>query len=486
MSTPRLLALALLLLAPAPLLAQEPETPAERPVPEQPAETGEQTPDGETTKEEPKPVETPAADPERRTDSGTTPRRLGGDRLKGIKIKPRPQVGPVRPPVQAPTTGPVADPDAADPHAGHDHGPVTTGALAPPQGKGGLAVDGGNQIQNFGDLIQGDVRDHTFKGKSTGEDPLVISTLNKTCGCTRAEIQLIGADGELTPYRLGQGIEPGTEFLLHTTLDTTGKANHFKSDITLTTNDPRRGIAFSLVANVKPALSVNPRSLNLGTMRSSDTKKGQVVLTSEAFGKFKLSLDPNIPLRGVTCELVPTDPDADGKSHRWVAKFEAGPGLPEGAFNQPVRFLTDLVQEGKTLGDGSPVTFDAILYLIANVQGPVTVNPPHVSFGLLRPGQALTRRTTISVTDETFSLPTDMTWSIKGYGVDFPYPDDFEVQVVPIEGTRNLDLVISLLGIDDIPGNGSFRGYVELQVGHPSKPTIDVGFSGVIRAGVGQ
>jgi len=169
-----------------------------------------------------------------------------------------------------------------------------------------------------------------------------------------------------------------------------------------------------------------------------------------------------------------------------VAKITAGPNLPEGAFNQALRFVSDLPQEGKTMPDGSPLYFDSIFYTVAQVIGPIQVNPPHVSFGLLRPGQALTRRTKITVTDEEYTFPADPVVTLKGYGVDFPYPDDFEVQLVPIEGTRDIDLVVNLLGIDDIEGNGSFRGFVEIQLDHPGKPTIDVGFSGVIRAGVGQ
>lgn len=438
---------------------------------EKPKVTKEVTPD--TVKEE------------RDKDNTTTPKRLGGDRLKGIKVKPKspaPQVGPVRPPV----TGPNVDPNAGhSPDDGHDHGPLAP-AVTTLQGIGGVTVEGGNQIKDFGDLIQGDVRNHTFKAKSTGEDPLIISTLNKTCGCTRAEIKLVGEGDTLTSYQLGTPIAVGTDFIIEATLDTTGKAHRFKSDITLTTNDPRRGIGFSLSANVMPALTVNPRSLNLATMKSTDTKKGQVVLTSEAFGRFKVDIDPNIPLRDVKVELVPDSPDAEGKSDRWIAKFELGPNLPEGALNRAVRFVTDIEQPDKALPNGDPMYFDSILYVIANVQGPITVNPPHVSFGLLRPGQALTRRTTITVTDEDFVFPENPKATLKGYGVDFPYTDDFEIKFNRIEGTKNVDLVVTLLGIDTMEGNGSFRGFIEVELGHPSKPTLDVGFSGVVRAGVGQ
>ncbi len=411
-------------------------------------------------------TEKPAAD---KTDAPPRPARVGGNRLSGIKVKPKtPAPGPA---LQGPTVGPVAQPRPA--------------LVTAPTGKGGLSYAPGSQVVDFGNLIQGEVREATFRLKSTGEDPLVVGSIAKTCGCTRAEIVVIDADGNKLPYLVGSPIPTGAEFVVEARLDTTGKSHAFKSDITLTTNDPRRGVVFSLKANVLPALEMNPRSLNLSTMKATDEKRGQVVITSEAYGPFKLAIDPNVPVQDIQVELVPTDPDAEGKSARWIAKVVAGPNLAEGVLNRAVRLISDLPQPDKTLPDGTPQYFDAVLFVVGNVLGPVAVNPPHLSFGLLRPGQTLTRKALVEVTDPNFQLTEAPAFTIKGYGTEFKNPEDFQIHFVPVEGTSNWELVMTLLGMEQ-EGNGSFRGYVEIQLGHPAKPVLEVAFSGVVRAGVGQ
>jgi hypothetical protein len=414
------------------------------------------------------PTQEPAARQETQRDTPARPKRLGGKRLGGIKVKAKtPVPSPV---VQGPAVGGVVPRTA----------PVTA-----PTGKGGVTFEPGTQIVDFGDLIQGEVRSTTFHLESTGEDPLVIASIAKTCGCTRAEVVVLDDAGARQPYRVGAPIEPGTKILLEANIDTTGKSHAFKSDITLVTNDPRRGIVFSLKANVTPALAMNPRSLNFATMRATDTKKGQVIVTSEAYGKFKLTVDPNVPVKDVKIDLVPTKPDADGKSDRWVVKAEAGPNLPEGVLNRAVRLVSDLPQPGKALPDGTPQYFDSILFVTGNVLGPVSVNPPHLSFGLLRPGETMTRKATLAITDPDFELTAAPDWKILGYGKEFEFTDDFSVSIVPIEGTKDWEVVMTLLGMEQA-GNGSFRGYVSIELGHPAKPTLEVGFSGVVRGGVTQ
>lgn len=40
---------------------------------------------------------------------------------------------------------------------------------------------------DFGDIFQGDVVEHTFKFTNTGNQPLMITNIQPTCGCTTPE-----------------------------------------------------------------------------------------------------------------------------------------------------------------------------------------------------------------------------------------------------------------------------------------------------------
>lgn len=55
---------------------------------------------------------------------------------------------------------------------------------------------------NFGDITQGDVVEHIFKFKNTGNEPLILSNVQTTCGCTAPswprEPIAPGESGELT------------------------------------------------------------------------------------------------------------------------------------------------------------------------------------------------------------------------------------------------------------------------------------------------
>jgi hypothetical protein len=56
---------------------------------------------------------------------------------------------------------------------------------------------------DFGDITQGDVVEHIFKFENTGKQPLIISNVKTTCGCTvpsypKGEAIAPGAKGEIT------------------------------------------------------------------------------------------------------------------------------------------------------------------------------------------------------------------------------------------------------------------------------------------------
>ena len=417
-------------------------------------------------------VEAPKAKPQKIEKPALGgPRRLGSKLGGGIKVKPRPSAGS--------SSGIVGPQVTGVPQVG----PSPVQASKAPIGKGGVTFPAGANSKDFGSLIQGAVERYTFHAESNGEEPLVINSLNKSCGCTRAELVVFDEEGVSRPYQMGEAIPAGVKFGIESTFDTTSKSNQVQSNITLMTNDPRGGMVFSLHANVMPALTMTPRSINFTQMKSADVRKGQVIITSEAYGKFKLSIDENVPLREMRVDLKPDAPDENGMSTRWVVNVEGGPNLPEGNLNRAIKLVSNIQQPDKTMADGSPIFFDAILFITGQVLGPVALNPPSVSFGLLRPGQVATRTSVLKVTADDFSLDTAPKTELKAYGTEFQYADDFEVSWMREEATGDWTMSLTLLGIEQ-EGNGSFRGFVEVQIGHPAKETIELPFSGVIRGGV--
>ena len=62
---------------------------------------------------------------------------------------------------------------------------------------------------NFGKILQGEQVSYTFRFKNTGNAPLIISSIEKTCGCT-------------SPDYTSQPIKPGDEGKITITYDSKG------------------------------------------------------------------------------------------------------------------------------------------------------------------------------------------------------------------------------------------------------------------------
>jgi hypothetical protein len=65
--------------------------------------------------------------------------------------------------------------------AGHAFAQTTTQT---PEKKDGAIITFDKKSHDFGDIIQGDKVEHTFYFTNTGNEPLIITNVQVTCGCT--------------------------------------------------------------------------------------------------------------------------------------------------------------------------------------------------------------------------------------------------------------------------------------------------------------
>jgi hypothetical protein len=91
---------------------------------------------------------------------------------------------------------------------------------------------------NYGDLMQGDNGLRIFKFKNTGNAPLVISEVQKTCGCT-------SPDYTKTP------IMPGETGEIKVSYDT-NRIGQFTKFVTVFSNDPENNsVQLKIYGNIK-------------------------------------------------------------------------------------------------------------------------------------------------------------------------------------------------------------------------------------------
>ncbi|MHC4893473.1 MAG: DUF1573 domain-containing protein [Planctomycetota bacterium] len=395
---------------------------------------------------------------------------------------PTAAVAPIVGPAPAPVSGALDhdhDGDGIQDHTAEEH------AAATARPAGSLRVVG-EDAHDFGELMQGAVVDHTFVLESAGDQPLIINSVKASCGCTVAVTERIGADGNTTPYAYGDEIAPGDQLRVTARLNTDGKKNRTQSTLTVISNDTAGQTVLRLSAQVQPFLELAPNAyINFGKLFSNETKTESLRISSQVADAFMLTLEQAQPLpEYLSVELSPVAPNADGKSVSWELVATIGPGAPESpSQNWPLRLVTDVAIDGApTLPDGSSKMHSVTAYTVAQVVGLVSANPYYVSFGLVRPGQELERVVTIEVADDTFEAAA-MPVTVRGR-----QPSDEEllsgrltadVTPVPNEPSKHL-LTVDLADIPDT-FNGPFGGYLDIEVGHPTKQTLTIPFSGVVR-----
>lgn len=91
----------------------------------------------------------------------------------------------------------------------------------------------------FGDIIQGEKVEYTFNFKNTGNEPLIITNVQVTCGCT-------ASDWPRDP------IAPGQESSMTISFNSAGKMGRQNKVITIISNATNPNNRLSITANVLP------------------------------------------------------------------------------------------------------------------------------------------------------------------------------------------------------------------------------------------
>lgn len=97
---------------------------------------------------------------------------------------------------------------------------------------------------DFGDIVQGDKVEHVFVMENTGNEPLILSDVRTTCGCT-------------APEWPRDPIPPGQKADLRVVFNSTGKMGMQNKVITVMSNAVTGPARVKIVTNVMPKDSGN-------------------------------------------------------------------------------------------------------------------------------------------------------------------------------------------------------------------------------------
>ena len=92
---------------------------------------------------------------------------------------------------------------------------------------------------DFGDIIQGDAVEHNFKFTNVGKEPLLISRIVTTCGCT-------------APTWPKEPVKPGESGKIKIVFNSTGKIGRQNKVVTILSNSVNQKDQLFIVANIIP------------------------------------------------------------------------------------------------------------------------------------------------------------------------------------------------------------------------------------------
>ena len=117
---------------------------------------------------------------------------------------------------------------------------------------------------DFGSIGQGGIVDHVFKFKNTGTQPLIISNIGVSCGCT-------------TPEWTKDPVMPGKTGTIAAHFNTAGKMGMQNKVLTVESNASAGSATLALVSEIKeagaPAMAAESAGMKAMTMDSGNKMK---------------------------------------------------------------------------------------------------------------------------------------------------------------------------------------------------------------------
>jgi len=345
----------------------------------------------------------------------------------------------------------------------------------------GARLDCGEDTWDFGTVYSGAVVEHTFALESAGSDDLVISKIKPSCGCTVADTEVVHADGTRERYEIKKPLPPGTRLELHAKIDTTGRRGAQNKPISIYCNDPEGVKRVTMLMTIEPAIDARPDHLRLGRMAVGETREGAVVLESRHDERLALEVRATELPAGFAYELVPRDPDAEGRARVWDLGVTLGPDVLPGRVAVKLSIMTD--QPNPYAPPSVPEEQRKLLGIELLVEADVldlyTVNQRSLFLGLLRPGDTLARTLRLNSYDSEHPMDAPEVRLTGRKGGELAFPDHFEVSVHPVEGVEAWDIELLVDSLPEEAKGAKLGGELHIGVANPDFPDFVIAFNGV-------
>jgi len=229
---------------------------------------------------------------------------------------------------------------------------------------------------DLGTVIQGKEIQHFFVSCNRLYPDMRILSIEKSCGCTEAQVLVRDSHGEWSPYILGSPIAWQAEYCVALLFSTYGKSGKSVSTVTPIGQHGKRVGTYRLLAEVLPPLTITPAALDFGEIDPGESVSLNARVTSSVADRFKLTLSPIRNESEFKLELTPVSPDSDGQSHEWDLRATRMPESKVGSLVQAIRVKSNIRIEHKDASREDQHFYETDMFLRGHVLEPVSLVPP--------------------------------------------------------------------------------------------------------------
>jgi len=268
--------------------------------------------------------------------------------------------------------------------------PLPTARSASPAAEPSLAqIEFKNTTHDVGKVFDHDPQEFTFDFTNTGEEELVITKVQSSCGCTAGAL-------EKTEYA------PGESGSIEVTFNPKGKKGDQRRQLTVYSNDKGgREIVLTVTGSVTQLVSIDPAILSMGSVAKGESAVKFITVTGRT-EDFEVTRVTAGNLEVFSTRVIGTEAieelSADGEKGETLRRSTIEVTLKAGA-------KVGRVDDRLSIRTNDPRRPIVTAQVIATVMGDIAVTPPRISIGRPELGQTFEREFTVaSRSGEAFEI----------------------------------------------------------------------------------
>jgi hypothetical protein len=297
-------------------------------------------------------------------------------------------------------------------------------------------------VYDFGTVEQGEQVVNLFRFVNQGGQDLRIESVKSSCGCTAAVIS-------------SDVIPPGQEGTISATFDTNRFAGEKAKTVTVYSNDPLQPVTtLTIQGEITIEVAADPPQLYFGRLRRGEkaTRTVEVLYDSEkpiAITKVEHT-HPAVRVRS-------EDLEKEGKKGKKLF-VSLTKDVALGRFNDQITVTTT-----------SQKRPSVVIPVFGNVEGDVVIQPPQVSFGVVRRGESKAQDVSIKsrATKPIHILRVESSTAEVG------------AELTPVKEGEEYRVTLRVNGEK---GPGRIQGEVRIFTDHPEEKTLTIPLYGMIAA----